>query len=93
MKWIRIFAVSGTAFFATLAGLLSVEALSNGAVPIGLLIPGSLISAGIQGGLALCRELTSECDIEEKTKKGTIGLCLHTNRTRATFYLNHLLLW
>lgn len=90
MKWIRIVGVTGTAFFSTLGGLLTISGLT-GAVPLDLLLPASFLVAGIQGALSFFREITEE---SENKMKGLFGNCLNGNKSKkANKVLNHLLLW
>ena len=66
INWIRCIAVAGTAFFTTLASLITVEALTGGQIPPNVLIYTSLLVGGIHGGLAFFKELESETKNEER---------------------------
>ena len=92
MKWIRIIGVTGTAFFSTLGGLLTVQGLTHGAIPLELLLPASFSVGAIQGGLAFFREITSQSREEKSFMKGLITICNYKIQmiNRA---LNHMLLW
>jgi len=94
MNWKRIFAVSGTAFFTTLGGLLTVDGLTNNIIPLNILVPSSLISAGIQGMIALCREINDESPKDKPENK--ITRCLYGFGIKGNTIgkiLNSILIW
>jgi hypothetical protein len=62
INWLKILAVTGTSFFTTLIGILTIDALTQGSIPWNLLLPASFLVAAFQGGLAFCRELTAESE-------------------------------
>jgi len=68
MRWTKILGVTGTAFFSTLGGLITLQGLTQ-SIPLDLLFYAACVVSGIQGGLAFFREITRECDDENKNKK------------------------
>ena len=91
MKWIRIIGNVGTAFFSTIGGLLTLEGLTGGAIPLDLLLPASFVVAGIQGALAFFREITEVS--KEKNFKGFVSLCNGNKSKKINGFLNYTLLW
>jgi hypothetical protein len=73
----KILANSLEAFFATLAGLLSADALLNLSVPLEVLAVAAIVPAGIQFGLTFCHEWgkaePETCEPEETKIKVNIS--------------------
>lgn len=57
INWLKVGANAGVAFFSVLAGTLTVNAICDAKVPLGLLILAAVFSGLIQAGLAFCKEL------------------------------------
>ena len=95
MRWIKVVSNTGTAFLTTLSGLLTIEGLTGGAIPLDLLLSSSLLISALQGGLAFFRELSKQ-DSERKEKKGCVGIGFRTPdcfRTKLNIVLDNMLLW
>lgn len=57
INWLKVGANAGVAFFSVLAGTLTVNAICDAKVPLGLLLLAAVFSGLIQAGLAFCKEL------------------------------------
>jgi len=78
VNWGKALANGGVAFFTSLAGILSLDILTQVELPpIGILV-GALISGGIMAGLAICKTWQEEESENPGTscKKGTSYLTL-----------------
>ena len=69
MNKMRILSIGGVAFFTTLTGLLTSEAIFSLSLSMTQLVGGALIVAGIQAGLAICQEIKIETDTKSKGMK------------------------
>ena len=61
-NWIKVGANTGVAFFSTLGSLLTFDSLTGGTIPKEIILPASMLVAGIQGCLSFCKEMHSEAD-------------------------------
>ena len=68
VNWIRCIAVAGTAFFTTLASLITSEALLGSEISMDMLFTTALIVGAIQGGLAFFKELQEEVNYNTSSK-------------------------
>ena len=71
MNKLRILSIGGVAFFTSLMGLLTTDAVFSVGIGWEKLFVGSIIIAGIQAGLAICQEVKVETETSIKAcKKG-----------------------
>lgn len=71
IKWIKVCANAGVAFFSTLSSLLTFNALVASEIPKEVILPASLLVAVIQGGLSLCKEIHEQAEQSEMKCKQT----------------------
>jgi len=60
VNWLKLIGNAGVAFFSTLSGMLSYEAVVSSGLDIKLIISVSVFVASIQAGLAFFKELSRE---------------------------------
>jgi len=78
INWGKVLANGGLAFFTALAGMGTASTLLNLELPLDAYLFTSFAVAGIQSGMAICRELSTEFDQPEKKKLR--GSCSSTCR-------------
>jgi hypothetical protein len=62
INWTRIVANGGTAFFTTIAGILTMDSLTNTAVSLQFTVGAAVLVGFIQAALAICKELSLESE-------------------------------
>jgi len=60
VNWLKLIGNAGVAFFSTLSGMLSYEAVVSSGLDIKMMIGVSIFVASIQAGLAFFKELSRE---------------------------------
>jgi hypothetical protein len=73
INWYKFVGNAGIAFFTTLSGMLSVEALTATILPLNITVAVAFVSAGIQGGLSFCKELSTVESKKTVKKKGYVN--------------------
>lgn len=81
VRWIRVTANSGFAFFSSLLGLLTFDSLVKTQLPFNMVITASLFIALINAGTAFFRELLQQSEFDDNKGEGI---------TKDNFKINHI---
>ena len=69
IRWAKIIANAGVAFFTSLSGIFTIEAITKADIPLETLVFGALVVAFINAGLSFMKELAKEEEEKEIKKK------------------------
>lgn len=83
IDWMKVLANSGLTLLTTLGGILTFNALSQGDIPINILIPAAISCSLIQGGIAFCKEILKVTEVSKLSNKGLITL---TNSRKKKYF-------
>jgi len=89
INWIKVGANAGVAFFSTLGSLLTFDSLIGGQIPKEVIIPASVMVAGIQGFLSFFKEIKEESERNPKLNR----FCPKRKGSSSLKVLEYLTIW